>query len=169
MTHDEGPQFENALIDRLGRVHTNLRLSVTDRCNIRCFYCMPAENVEYRPHEELLHYEEIVRFTRVATTVGINKLRITGGEPLVRRDIMRFFQSMTRHLDSGALKELTLTTNGSQLERFAQPLYDAGVRRVNISIDTLDEQKFADITRWVVCHRCCAGLMPPRKRVSRSS
>jgi cyclic pyranopterin phosphate synthase len=135
------------LIDPFQRAITYLRVSVTDRCDFRCVYCM-AENMTFLPKKELLTLEELDRMCSTFIGMGVEKLRITGGEPLVRRNIMTFFQRMSRHLDSGALKELTLTTNGSQLERFAQPLYDAGVRRVNISLDTLDEAKFADVTRW---------------------
>ncbi len=107
-----------------------------------------AENMTFLPKKELLTLEELDRMCSTFVRMGVEKLRITGGEPLVRRDIMTFFRSMTRHLDSGALKELTLTTNGSQLSRFADDLYAAGVRRVNVSLDTLDEQKFARVTRW---------------------
>jgi cyclic pyranopterin phosphate synthase len=107
-----------------------------------------AENMTFLPKKELLTLEELDRLCSTFVRLGVEKLRITGGEPLVRRDIMKFFNSMSRHLESGALKELTLTTNGSQLERFADDLYAAGVRRVNVSLDTLDEQKFADVTRW---------------------
>ena len=135
------------LIDPFQRAITYLRVSVTDRCDFRCVYCM-AENMTFLPKKELLTLEELDRMCSTFIRMGVKKLRITGGEPLVRRDIMTFFQGMSRHLDSGALDELTLTTNGSQLERFAQPLFDAGVRRVNVSLDTLDEQKFADVTRW---------------------
>ncbi|THH38945.1 GTP 3',8-cyclase MoaA [Aliishimia ponticola] len=135
------------LIDPFQRAITYLRVSVTDRCDFRCVYCM-AENMTFLPKKELLTLEELDRMCSTFVRLGVRKLRITGGEPLVRRDIMTFFGSMGRHLDSGALEELTLTTNGSQLERFAQQLADVGVRRVNISLDTLDEGKFADITRW---------------------
>ena len=135
------------LIDPFQRAITYLRVSVTDRCDFRCVYCM-AENMTFLPKKELLTLEELDRMCSTFIRMGVKKLRITGGEPLVRRDIMTFFQGMSRHLDSGALDELTLTTNGSQLERFAQPLFDAGVRRVNVSLDTLDEKKFADVTRW---------------------
>jgi cyclic pyranopterin phosphate synthase len=107
-----------------------------------------SENMTFLPKKELLTLEELDRMCSNFVDLGVEKLRITGGEPLVRRGIMTFFQSMSRHLDAGTLKELTLTTNGSQLERFADDLYAAGVRRVNISLDTLDEQKFADVTRW---------------------
>jgi cyclic pyranopterin phosphate synthase len=135
------------LIDPFARAITYLRVSVTDRCDFRCVYCM-SENMQFLPKKELLTLEELDRMCSTFVDLGVKKLRITGGEPLVRRDIMTFFQSMSRHLESGALEELTLTTNGSQLARFAQPLYDVGVRRVNISLDTLDEEKFARVTRW---------------------
>ncbi|QGX97972.1 GTP 3',8-cyclase MoaA [Roseovarius faecimaris] len=135
------------LIDPFQRAISYLRVSVTDRCDFRCVYCM-SENMTFLPKKELLTLEELDRMCTAFVDMGVEKLRITGGEPLVRRGIMTFFNAMTRHLDSGALKELTLTTNGSQMERFAAELYAAGVRRVNISLDTLDEKKFADITRW---------------------
>jgi len=135
------------LIDPFQRAISYLRVSVTDRCDFRCVYCM-SENMTFLPKKELLTLEELDRMCSTFVRLGVEKLRITGGEPLVRKGIMTFFNSMTRHLDSGDLKELTLTTNGSQLERFADDLYAAGVRRVNISLDTLDEKKFADITRW---------------------
>ncbi|WP_323763382.1 GTP 3',8-cyclase MoaA [Marinovum sp.] len=135
------------LVDPFARPISYLRVSVTDRCDFRCVYCM-AENMTFLPKKELLTLEELDRMGSTFIGLGVEKLRITGGEPLVRRDIMTFFRAMTRHLDSGALKELTLTTNGSQLERFADQLFAAGVRRVNVSLDTLDEQKFARVTRW---------------------
>ncbi|PYG34604.1 GTP 3',8-cyclase MoaA [Pelagimonas varians] len=135
------------LIDPFHRPISYLRVSVTDRCDFRCVYCM-SENMSFLPKKELLTLEELDRMCSTFINLGVEKLRITGGEPLVRRDIMRFFQGMSRHLESGALKELTLTTNGSQLEKYAEGLYAAGVRRVNVSLDTLDETKFADITRW---------------------
>ena len=135
------------LIDPFARAITYLRLSVTDRCDFRCVYCM-SENMTFLPKRDLLTLEELDRLCTSFIGLGVRKLRITGGEPLVRRDIMSFFQGMSRHLQSGALEELTLTTNGSQLHRFAGDLYAAGVRRINISIDTLDEAKFAKITRW---------------------
>jgi cyclic pyranopterin phosphate synthase len=135
------------LIDPFQRAISYLRVSVTDRCDFRCQYCM-AENMTFLPKKELLTLEELDRVSSTFIRMGVEKLRITGGEPLVRRGIMTFFNAMSRHLDSGALKELTLTTNGSQLARFADDLFAAGVRRVNISLDTLDEAKFADITRW---------------------
>ncbi|KIC29970.1 MULTISPECIES: GTP 3',8-cyclase MoaA [unclassified Leisingera] len=135
------------LIDPFARAITYLRVSVTDRCDFRCVYCM-SENMTFLPKKDLLTLEELDRLCSTFIRLGVEKLRITGGEPLVRRGIMTFFQSMSRHLDTGALKELTLTTNGSQLVKYADDLYAAGVRRVNISLDTLDEQKFADVTRW---------------------
>jgi cyclic pyranopterin phosphate synthase len=135
------------LIDPFARPISYLRVSVTDRCDFRCVYCM-AENMTFLPKKELLTLEELDRMCSTFIRLGVEKLRITGGEPLVRRDIMTFFRSMTRHLDSGALKELTVTTNGSQLERFAADLHAAGVRRINVSLDTLDEDKFARVTRW---------------------
>lgn len=135
------------LIDPFQRAITYLRVSVTDRCDFRCVYCM-SENMTFLPKKELLTLEELDRMCSNFVRLGVRKLRITGGEPLVRKGIMTFFESMSRHLDSGDLDELTLTTNGSQLERYAQQLYDTGVRRINVSLDTLDEKKFADITRW---------------------
>ncbi|MFK7765111.1 MAG: GTP 3',8-cyclase MoaA [Roseobacter sp.] len=135
------------LIDPFARAITYLRVSVTDRCDFRCVYCM-SENMTFLPKKELLTLEELDRLCSTFVDLGVEKLRITGGEPLVRKGIMTFFESMSRHLDAGTLKELTLTTNGSQLERFASDLYAAGVRRVNVSLDTLDEHKFAEITRW---------------------
>ncbi|WP_323777130.1 GTP 3',8-cyclase MoaA [Leisingera sp.] len=135
------------LIDPFARAITYLRVSVTDRCDFRCVYCM-SENMTFLPKKDLLTLEELDRLCSTFIRLGVEKLRITGGEPLVRRGIMTFFDAMSRHLDTGALKELTLTTNGSQLVKYADDLYAAGVRRVNISLDTLDEQKFADVTRW---------------------
>lgn len=139
--------MEKQLIDPFARAIKYLRVSVTDRCDFRCVYCM-SENMEFLPKKDLLTLEELDRLCSAFIGLGVEKLRITGGEPLVRRGIMTFFNAMTRHLDSGALKELTLTTNGSQLAKYADDLYAAGVRRVNVSLDTLDDQKFADITRW---------------------
>ena len=139
--------MNSPLIDPFQRAITYLRVSVTDRCDFRCVYCM-SENMTFLPKKELLTLEELDRMCTAFIGLGVRKLRITGGEPLVRRGIMTFFDAMKRHLDSGALDELTLTTNGSQLARFAEDLAGAGVRRVNISLDTLDEEKFARVTRW---------------------
>jgi cyclic pyranopterin phosphate synthase len=145
------------LIDPFERAITYLRVSVTDRCDFRCVYCM-AENMQFLPKKELLTLEELDRLCSTFVGMGVQKLRITGGEPLVRRDIMTFFNGMSRYLDSGALKELTLTTNGSQLERFADDLYAAGMRRINVSLDTLDEDKFARVTRWGRLPQVLRGL-----------
>jgi len=139
--------MEPALIDPFNRAVTYLRLSVTDRCDFRCVYCM-SENMKFLPKKELLTLEELDRMCSAFIGQGVQKLRITGGEPLVRRDIMSFFAAMKRHLDSGALNELTLTTNGSQLEKYAEDLVASGVKRINVSLDTLDAEKFAKITRW---------------------
>ena len=135
------------LIDPFARAIRYLRVSVTDRCDFRCSYCM-AEHMTFLPKADLLTLEELDRLCSAFVGLGVEKLRITGGEPLVRKGIMTFFRAMSRHLDSGALKELTLTTNGSQLARFAPELADCGVRRINVSLDTLDPAKFAEITRW---------------------
>ncbi len=135
------------LIDPFARAITYLRVSVTDRCDFRCTYCM-AEHMTFLPKADLLTLEELDRLCSAFVRMGVRKLRITGGEPLVRKGIMTFFRAMARHLASGALDELTLTTNGSQLARFAADLAACGVRRVNVSLDTLDPAKFAAITRW---------------------
>ncbi|MDG1864360.1 MAG: GTP 3',8-cyclase MoaA [Yoonia sp.] len=135
------------LIDPFARTISYLRVSVTDRCDFRCVYCM-SENMTFLPKKELLTLEELDRMCSAFVRMGVKKLRITGGEPLVRRDIMKFFQAMSRHLETGALSELTLTTNGSQLEKYAADLAACGVKRINISLDTLDEEKFARVTRW---------------------
>jgi cyclic pyranopterin phosphate synthase len=135
------------LIDPFARAIRYLRVSVTDRCDFRCVYCM-AEHMTFLPKADLLTLEELDRLCTTFVHLGVEKLRITGGEPLVRKGIMTFFRAMSRHLDTGALKELTLTTNGSQLARFATELADCGVRRINVSLDTLDPAKFERITRW---------------------
>lgn len=132
------------LIDTFGRVHTNLRISVTDRCNIRCFYCMPAENVEFMDRKDLLTFEEIERFVRISVPMGLTKIRLTGGEPLVRRDLhvlVRMLAAIPQIQDIG------LTTNGILLAEQAQDLWDAGLRRINVSLDALDPVKFKEITR----------------------
>lgn len=146
-----GPRTDTAapvmpLIDPFQRAITYLRISVTDRCDLRCVYCM-AEEMNFLPKRDLLTLEELDRLCGVFIARGVRKLRITGGEPLVRRDILHLFRRLSRHLDSGALQELTLTTNGTQLGRFAGELADLGVRRVNVSLDTLDPDKFRAITR----------------------
>ncbi len=135
------------LIDPFARAITYLRVSVTDRCDFRCVYCM-SEHMEFLPKANLLTLEELDRLCSAFIDLGVEKIRVTGGEPLVRKGIMTFFRAMSRHLASGSLKELTLTTNGSQLRRFAGELAGCGVRRVNVSLDTLDAAKFARVTRW---------------------
>jgi cyclic pyranopterin phosphate synthase len=135
------------LIDPFARTIDYLRVSVTDRCDFRCVYCM-SENMTFLPKKELLTLEELDRMCSAFIRMGVKKLRITGGEPLVRRGIMTFFETMSRHLESGALTELTLTTNGSQLEKYATQLAALGVKRINVSLDTLDAEKFARVTRW---------------------
>ena len=135
------------LIDPFARAITYLRVSVTDRCDFRCVYCM-SENMTFLPKKELLTLEELDRLCTAFVEQGVRKLRITGGEPLVRRGIMDYFHGMQRHIQSGKLDELTLTTNGSQLRRFASDLAQCGVKRINISLDTLDDKKFTEITRW---------------------
>ena len=136
-----------ALRDPFGREISYLRVSVTDRCDFRCVYCM-AEDMTFLPKAELLTLEEMDRLCSAFVQKGVRKLRLTGGEPLVRKNLMWLIQRLSRHLDSGALDELTLTTNGSQLGKYAKELAACGVKRVNVSIDTLDPDKFTAITRW---------------------
>ena len=136
-----------SMIDPFGRTITYLRVSVTDRCDFRCTYCM-AEDMNFLPRQDLLTLEELDRLASAFVDRGVRKLRLTGGEPLVRKNVMTLVRSLGRHLRTGALEELTLTTNGSQLKRFAAELADCGVRRINVSLDTLDPDKFRAITRW---------------------
>ena len=145
------------MIDPFGRHISYLRVSVTDRCDFRCVYCM-AEDMTFLPKKDVLSLEELDRLCSAFVAKGVRKLRLTGGEPLVRRDIMWLFRQLGRHLQSGDLDELTLTTNGSQLSRFAEELYDCGVRRVNVSLDTLDPDKFLAITRWGKLDKVMAGI-----------
>ena len=145
------------MIDPFGRAISYLRVSVTDRCDFRCTYCM-AEDMAFLPKKDLLSLEELDRLTTVFVEKGVRKLRLTGGEPLVRKNIMHLVRQISRHLKSGALEELTLTTNGSQLSRFAGELADCGVRRINVSVDTLDPEKFHAITRWGNLDRVLAGI-----------
>ena len=140
-------QKPSPLIDPFNRTISYLRVSVTDRCDFRCVYCM-SEKMQFLPKKDLLTLEELDKVCSVFIDMGIRKIRVTGGEPLVRRNILSFFQAISKHLISGKLSELTLTTNGSQLTKFAQPLVDLGMQRVNISLDTLDSEKFKRITRW---------------------
>lgn len=132
------------LIDSFGRRHNNLRISVTDRCNIRCFYCMPAENVEFLKREKLLTFEEMTAFVRLMVPLGVNKIRLTGGEPLVRRDLPTLVR-MIAAIDG--IEDIGMTTNGIFLAEYAQALYDAGLRRLNVSLDALDPVKFREVTR----------------------
>jgi cyclic pyranopterin phosphate synthase len=135
------------MLDPFGRDVSYLRVSVTDRCDLRCVYCM-AEDMTFLPKKDVLSLEELDRLCSAFVDMGVRKLRLTGGEPLVRRNIMSLIRSLGRHLESGRLDELTLTTNGTQLGKYATELYDAGVRRLNVSLDTLDPAKFTAITRW---------------------
>jgi GTP 3',8-cyclase len=148
---------ETPLTDRFGRHITYLRLSVTDRCDMRCVYCM-SEDMNFLPKRDLLTFEELDRLATAFVRRGVSKIRITGGEPLVRPDVIRLFQSLSRHLASGALAELTLTTNGSQLARHAKDLAAAGMRRINVSLDTLDPDKYRAITRWGDHAKVMAGI-----------
>jgi cyclic pyranopterin phosphate synthase len=145
------------MIDPFGRTISYLRVSVTDRCDLRCFYCM-SEDMTFLPKADLLTLEELDRLCSVFIAKGVRKLRLTGGEPLVRRNMMSLVRSLSRHLDSGALDELTLTTNGSLLSKFAAELAACGVRRINVSLDTLDADRFRQITRWGEIDKVLAGI-----------
>jgi GTP 3',8-cyclase len=151
------PVAGKPLVDPFGRAITYLRVSVTDRCDFRCVYCM-AENMAFLPKADLLTLEELDRVCSAFVAKGVRKLRLTGGEPLVRRGIMTLFASLSRHLESGTLDELTLTTNGSQLAKYAAELKDRGVKRVNVSLDTLDPEKFRAVTRWGEIDKVLAGI-----------
>jgi cyclic pyranopterin phosphate synthase len=148
------------LVDSFARVHDSLRISVTDRCNIRCFYCMPEEGVQFMDRSEILTFEEIERFARVAATLGVCKLRLTGGEPLVRRDLPKLVERLN---SIPGISDLALTTNGVLLEQHAQALYDAGLRRLNIHLDTLDRERFRQITRRDDLPRVLAGIEAARR------
>ncbi len=156
------PDLGASMIDPFGRAISYLRVSVTDRCDFRCVYCM-AEDMTFLPKKDLLTLEELDRLCTVFVEKGVRKLRLTGGEPLVRKNIMHFIRQLSRHLRSGALEELTLTTNGSQLVRFADELADCGVKRINVSMDTLDPDKFHDITRWGKLDRVMQGIEAAEK------
>ena len=143
------------LVDSWGRVHDNLRISVTDRCNIRCFYCMPETDVHFVRRSEILDFEEIERFVRIAVTLGIRKLRVTGGEPLVRRDLAVLIRRLST---IPGIEDLALTTNGVLLPQLAAPLYEAGLRRINVHLDTIDRARFLEITRRDEIHKVLAGL-----------
>jgi cyclic pyranopterin phosphate synthase len=149
-----------ALVDSFGRVHHNLRISVTDRCNIRCFYCMPAENVQFKPRREILSFEEIVRFTRIVSQLGVNRLRLTGGEPLVRQNLDRLVAALA---EIPGIDDIALTTNGILLAEQAQALYDAGLLRLNVSLDALDAETFQLISRRDGFERILAGLFAAKR------
>ena len=145
------------LIDPFERAITYLRVSVTDRCDFRCVYCM-SENMTFLPKADVLNLEELDRLCSVFVSRGVRKLRLTGGEPLVRRGIMTLVSSLSRHLQSGALDELTITTNGSQLTKYARELAACGVKRINVSLDTLDPDKFRAVTRWGDLNKVLTGI-----------
>jgi cyclic pyranopterin phosphate synthase len=154
---DRGNPAARTMIDPFGRGISYLRVSVTDRCDFRCVYCM-SENMAFLPKADLLTLEELDRLCTAFIVKGVRKLRLTGGEPLVRRGIMTLIASLSRHLTAGMLDELTLTTNGSQLPKYAAELRDRGVRRINVSLDTLDPDKFRAITRWGELDKVLAGI-----------
>jgi len=145
------------MLDPFGRKVSYLRVSVTDRCDFRCVYCM-SEDMTFLPKKDVLSLEELDRLCGAFIRLGVRKLRLTGGEPLVRRNIMWLINRLGEHLKTGALDELTVTTNGSQLEKMADQLYQAGMRRINVSLDTLDPEKFVAITRWGKYEKVMAGL-----------
>jgi cyclic pyranopterin phosphate synthase len=151
----------SGLVDPFGRFITYLRVSVTDRCDFRCVYCM-AENMTFLPKADVLTLEELDRLCSAFVDRGVRKLRLTGGEPLVRRGIMTLVSSLSRHLSTGALDELTLTTNGSQLKKYAAELAAHGIKRINVSLDTLDPDKFRAITRWGDLSVVCGGIEAAR-------
>lgn len=148
------------LVDSFGRSHDNLRVSVTDRCNIRCFYCMPETGVQFVERREILDFEEIDRFVRIAASLGVNKVRVTGGEPLVRRDLPVLIRRLS---GIAGIDDLALTTNGVLLEEMAAPLHEAGLRRINVHLDTLDRERFARITRRDELPRVLAGIETARR------
>src|SRR6185312_9496513 len=149
------PHSSSSLVDNFGRLHDSLRISVTDRCNIRCFYCMPEEAVAFAPRQDILTFEEIECFVRVAASLGVNKLRMTGGEPLLRRDLPKLIERLGR---IPGIRDVALTTNGVLLEQHAQALRDAGLDRLNIHLDTLDRERFKRITRRDDLPRVLAGI-----------
>ena len=147
--------MDSPLIDTFGRIHDNLRISVTDRCNIRCFYCMPEDNVQYMAREEILSFEEIERFARVAASLGVTKLRLTGGEPLIRKDLPVLIRKLSA---IPGIRDLALTTNGVLLAQHAEALYEAGLRRLNVHLDTLDRERFLRITRRDDLNKVLQGI-----------
>jgi cyclic pyranopterin phosphate synthase len=146
------------LIDRFGRTHNNVRISVTDRCNIRCVYCMP-EVVQFLPRQDLLTFEEIARFVRIAATLGVDKVRLTGGEPLVRRDLPALVAQLAA---VPGITDIGLTTNGILLAPLARPLWDAGLRRINVSLDTMDPTRFEALTRRTGFEQVIEGILAAR-------
>ncbi len=148
------------LVDSFGRVHNNLRISVTDRCNIRCFYCMPAENVQFMPRADLMSFEEMERFVRICVGLGVNKVRLTGGEPLVRKDLSKLVAKIAA-IDG--IHDIGITTNGILLAEQAQELWDAGLRRINVSLDALDPVKFTEITRREGYENVLAGIQAAQR------
>ncbi len=157
MTELTAAPLSRPMTDPFGRSISYLRVSVTDRCDLRCFYCM-SEDMTFLPKADLLTLEELDRLCSAFIAKGVRKLRLTGGEPLVRRNVMSLVRSLSRHLASGALRELTMTTNGTQLARYAAELADYGIRRINVSLDTLDPAKFRTITRWGDLAKVQAGI-----------
>jgi cyclic pyranopterin phosphate synthase len=151
------PPAVQPLIDPFGRAIAYVRVSVTDRCDYRCVYCM-SEDMNFLPKRDILSLEELDRLCATFVALGARRIRITGGEPLVRRNVMSLFRGLSRHLTAGTLDEVTVTTNGSQLARFASELADCGVRRINVSLDTLDPEKFRQVTRWGDLSAVLAGI-----------
>ncbi|MCF6320659.1 MAG: GTP 3',8-cyclase MoaA [Rhizobiaceae bacterium] len=156
------PTRQTQMEDPFGRIVNYLRVSVTDRCDFRCVYCM-SENMTFLPRKDLLSLEELERLCSVFIDKGVRKLRLTGGEPLVRRNVMHLIRNLGKQIDQGRLDELTITTNGSQLHRFSNELYEAGIRRINVSLDTLNEEKFAKITRWGRLPQVLNGIAHAKK------
>ena len=161
------PQGPRALTDSFGRTVTYLRVSVTDRCDLRCVYCM-SEHMTFLPKAQVLTLEELDRIATAFVGLGTKKLRITGGEPLVRKGLMTFIEGLSRHMKSGALQELTLTTNGTRLAEFAEPLARAGVRRINVSRDTPKPDLARALTAAATFRRCWPASTPPRRPGLRS-
>jgi len=159
MSPSKNTEPTRRLVDRFGRVHNNLRISVTDRCNIRCFYCMPAESVEFMPRDHLLSFEEIERLVRIGTTLGIDRVRLTGGEPLVRRDLHRLVERLA---NVPGIVDIGLTTNAILLGEQAQQLRDAGLKRLNISLDALDPEIFERVTRRDSYDKVIEGIAAAR-------
>jgi cyclic pyranopterin phosphate synthase len=153
------PRPDDRLIDTFGRIHNNLRISVTDRCNLRCVYCMP-EQVEFLPRKDLLTFEEIERFVRVAATLGIDKIRLTGGEPLVRKDLPRLIEKLAA---IPGIRDIGLTTNGILLAPLARDLWNAGLRRINVSLDTMDPARFFELTRRTGFEDAIAGILAAKE------